>query len=68
MRDLILIIFGLLLFLFGVVMLANLANSIACREQWEHSGFNSDYGFFKGCVIQLEDGTWIPADNYREMP
>ena len=68
MRDLFLIIFGMLLLVFGVVMLANWGESVACRSKWEHSGFKSDYGFFKGCVIQLEDGTWIPADNYREMP
>ena len=68
MRDLIPIIFGMLMLLFGVVALANWAESISCREKWADSTFKSDYGFFKGCVIQLEDGTWIPSDNYREIP
>lgn len=68
MRDLIFIIFWLFLVLCGVIMLANWGESVACRAKWEDSGFKSDYGFFKGCVIQLEDGTWIPSDNYREIP
>lgn len=68
MSDILLIVVGAVMLLIGTVTLANWGESVACREKWEHSGFKSDYGFFKGCVIQLEDGTWIPADNYREMP
>lgn len=32
---------------------------IACDQRWENSGFKSEYGFFKGCMVQLKDGRWI---------
>lgn len=68
MRELFWILFGCFLLLVGLFGLAYVGERIACGEKWEQSGFKSDFGFFKGCVIQLEDGTWIPADNYREVP
>lgn len=65
-------IFGIILsftMLFGgLLYLGNYLATVSCRAQWENSGFKSDYGFFSGCLIQLEDGTWIPAENYREIP
>jgi hypothetical protein len=42
------------------------ADKQGCYGAWEHSGMNVSWGAFKGCTIQREDGTWIPADAYRE--
>ena len=36
-----------------------------CRERWNKSGFPYQYGTYSGCLIQLENGNWIPAANYR---
>lgn len=43
------------------------AGSVKCSRQWEGSGFPSEYRAFQGCRIQLKDGRWIPAANYREL-
>lgn len=53
-----------LLFLFG---LAAWADSASCRSKWEASNMQSRWSIMTGCVIQQKDGTWIPAENYREM-
>lgn len=47
--------------------LAYWANSAECTNQWERSGFQSDYGFVQGCLISKDGKTWIPAANYREI-
>lgn len=44
-----------------------LAARAACDRQWEGSGMKSEYRILQGCRIQLKDGRWIPADNYREI-
>lgn len=38
-----------------------------CERLWEGSGMKSEYRAFQGCRIQLKDGRWIPAANYREL-
>jgi hypothetical protein len=59
------IILAMLLLLLFV--LVNWANSVSCHRQWQHSGMKSSYSVMGGCVIQLPDGTWLPADNYRDI-
>jgi hypothetical protein len=39
----------------------------SCRQQWEHSGFQSEYSFMTGCMISKDGKVWIPADAYREI-
>jgi hypothetical protein len=43
-------------------------NSVACASQWRDSGMESRFALFAGCQIQLPNGTWIPAQAYREIP
>ncbi len=38
-----------------------------CNAQWERSGFQHSWGPIQGCMIRREDGTWIPAEAYREV-
>jgi tRNA(Phe) wybutosine-synthesizing methylase Tyw3 len=46
---------------------ANKLQNIACQEAWKHSGIESKYNFYAGCLIKI-DGRFIPASNYRELP
>lgn len=39
-----------------------------CHAKWEHSGMVPHFGIAQGCQLEKLDGTWIPADHYREMP
>ena len=61
---------GLIIF-FGVVLILSLLmvyfNTAICESRWSGSGFNTQYTHYGGCRIQLEDGRWIPANNYREI-
>jgi len=55
---------------FGVVLVIALAmgaDSYSCRSKWEASGMAVSWGPIQGCLIQPEDGKWIPAENYREI-
>lgn len=38
-----------------------------CSSQWDRSGMKSSYGPIQGCMIQMPDKTWIPADRYRNV-
>ena len=42
-------------------------NSLSCDSRWYRSGMNSEYGFFTGCVVQREDGTWVPENVLRDI-
>jgi heme/copper-type cytochrome/quinol oxidase subunit 3 len=68
MRELLIIITVLLGFLFGLGAVVNHLESISCEAKWKHSGFESSYSFFTGCMITLPDGMTIPSENYREVP
>lgn len=43
-------------------------SSYQCKAKWEHSGMIPHYGLQQGCQLEKQDGTWIPAENYRGMP
>lgn len=69
MRDwtglwLVLIAAAIVAFMFGVLIWYQ---SIACHSQWSDSKFAVKFGVMSGCRIQLADGSWIPASNYREL-
>jgi hypothetical protein len=42
--------------------------SVTCVSQWRDSGMEARFALFAGCQIQLPNGTWIPAQAYREIP
>lgn len=60
------LIFG---FLFVVLLLtgAYAMDAEQCHSQWSKSGMLSTYGPIQGCLIQMPDKTWIPADRYRNV-
>lgn len=38
-----------------------------CSKRWDGSGMATKWGLLAGCRVQRKDGTWIPADAYREV-
>jgi hypothetical protein len=65
--------FGMWMSLYAGIMFLFLFSSyvvigtISCSAKWESSGFTTSFGPIKGCLIQLDDGRWIPSENYREL-
>lgn len=41
------------------------ADRIGCERSAEAMQRVHRYGFFEGCLIQLNDGTFVPLDQYR---
>lgn len=37
----------------------------SCEQVADAMGRKYDYGTWKGCLVQTEDGTMIPLSNYR---
>lgn len=54
--------------LVGFGLFGYFVSRASCFTAWERSGMKYDYKLFGGCIIQLKDGTWLPAKNYREVP
>lgn len=67
MNDDIKYFLSLFIGIFVIIFASYAIDSKSCSSQWEHSGIKSDYGFFKGCVVQDKKGNWIPADNYSDF-
>lgn len=51
----------------ALALLVNSTQSWQCEAQWENSGLKTDYGFVKGCQLQLPTGKWVPAKTYRTV-
>lgn len=51
-----------------LVSLLMWSSSVSCHSQWARSGFQTEWGPVKGCLISKDGKTWIPAKNYREIP
>lgn len=54
------------------IMVAFFAISFAlsrakCDSQWKRSGHAAEWSVLQGCIVQRKDGTWIPAENMREV-
>lgn len=39
----------------------------SCQSRWQGSGMDTNYSLLGGCRVQLPNGQWIPADNYRDI-
>lgn len=50
-----------------VTLLANAVAKAECEARWKDSGLSPSYTLLSGCRIQLANGNWIPAANYREQ-
>jgi hypothetical protein len=61
------IVFSTILFMAVLLWVLVAVEHIKCDNEWNDSGFQSDYKVFQGCKIKLKDGRWIPAKNYREL-
>ena len=57
----------IILVLGGIFAIGMFFSSVACKAKWENSGFVTDFGPIKGCLISKDGTTWIPANNYREI-
>lgn len=59
------IFFGTIAIIVAVTILISLFYPMAkkqCHERWSKSNYNTEFGFFKGCLIQLEDGSYVPQE------
>ena len=67
MIDLRAVIAAMVILVAAASALIYVIDSKTCVSKWQHSGMKSEFGLFKGCMVQQKDGTWIPADNYRTL-
>lgn len=44
------------------------ASYMECHGKWDDSGKPVKWALFAGCRLQMSDGYWMPAANYREIP
>jgi hypothetical protein len=40
---------------------------IECDNQTSSIGFDHDWKFLGGCMIEVKPGQWIPLDNWRNF-
>lgn len=57
------ILFALLVIGCGVVVV-KIVDARVCSEKTKEIGLEHQYGWFSGCRVQAEDGSWIPLENY----
>ena len=48
-----------------IIFISNEIARASCNSTSEKMELNNQYGFFQGCLIEYEDGKWIPLKNYR---
>lgn len=69
MKDLIIAILQVLgIFVFMVIVLAPIAyvaGSTQCKAEWANSALAYNYEFFAGCLVEQENGQWVPAKYLR---
>ncbi|KKL11935.1 hypothetical protein LCGC14_2540820 [marine sediment metagenome] len=60
------IVLAVLCFVLGT---AALGSKVSCKAKTAEIRYQSDWGFFSGCRIKVEDGKWIPLERYyyREL-
>lgn len=56
-----------LLAIVGLISVSVYLDSVSCQSKWELSGFRTQWGVLKGCVVQLPNGRWMPEDVIREI-
>ena len=60
------VIGGFVITIIILLCIGNYLSEISCKSKWEMSGFNSKYKFLTGCLIEISENKWIPADSYRK--
>jgi len=54
-------------FLLVGLLLTAAAGWASCVPRWERSGMRVEWGPISGCLVQRQDGTWIPSENLRDV-
>jgi hypothetical protein len=67
MKELIVSAILMLVAMIAVVVFALYMSRATCFAEWERSGMKVEWAPIQGCVLQLPDGTWLPADRFREV-
>lgn len=49
----------------GAGMLVNYLASVSCEKKAEALGKEHKYGFFTGCLVEIEEDVYINYKNYR---
>jgi len=63
-------IFAIVLFVLIILFSAGLTvlfEVIHCNAQTASIGFAHKWEFFAGCLIEIEEGIWIPLENWRSF-
>lgn len=47
-----------------IVVVSKAASNYRCTAMTRNMGIAHDWSWFGGCVVEVEDGRWIPLDNY----
>ena len=64
MKDIGLLVLGILLILVITIFVANVAENRACEVKATMMEFEWNYGFFSGCMIKVSPDQWIPMNSY----
>lgn len=67
MKDFTIIEVLIVICIIGILLSIPIMGPIKCRAKWEGSGMRSDWGFLKGCQVEVEKGRWLPEDRLREI-
>ena len=59
---------GIAAFFFVITLLAWPLEIVSCSSSTDGMPIKShEFRYFGGCVVQLNDGSWIPLENYRAV-
>ena len=50
----------------GVLTCAILSTPLGCIETQEQTGRQTKWTFWEGCFVKLNDGQWVPKQNWME--
>lgn len=51
----------------GILAAIFITPPFMCKAKWEQSGMASDFGYLKGCLVEVEPGRWIPSNRVRDL-
>lgn len=43
-----------------------LLSFVVCDSKWKFSGMETQWGPFKGCLVKVPSGFWLPEERVRE--
>ena len=57
----------IVLAIFAILASVPIAGRLGCEAKWENSGMAYKWGFFSGCLVEVEKGRWLPEERVREI-